>query len=416
MDDALDALRRPAVDLDKKCMLDDGSFPTGFFDRTDEAVDDDFYSWPRLVTHIDDGAIAAVGALYEELALTGAVLDLMGSWVSHFRHAPAHLTVLGMNGEELAANPQASATVVHDLNRDPHLPFEDAAFDAAVCCVSVDYLTQPVAVFADVRRVSCGLVASSCARSRTNIVDRVKAMQTRAGRTGRTEVRRVGIYVRISKDRVNEVSTVVQESSAAADATERDWQIIDTYTDRGRSAFKANVRRLEHDRALDDLEAGAIDTLLVYRLDRLSRSAADFGAVWRRIENAGGEFVSVSDSFDTTTAMGKAMVQIAMVFAELESGIKSERITDWHEHRVAAGSRRPDRGRSATGPAVSSSTSRPTSSATPPARVIGGEGLRSIVTDWNGREIRTANGRPWSNRALRHVLDESAYRGAAPHR
>ena len=134
-------------------MLDDGSFPAGFFDRTDEAVDDDFYSWPRLVTHIDDGAIAAVGALYEELALNGAVLDLMGSWVSHFRHPPAQLTVLGMNREELAANPQASATVVHDLNRDPRLPFEDAAFDAAVCCVSVDYLTQPVAVFADVRRV-----------------------------------------------------------------------------------------------------------------------------------------------------------------------------------------------------------------------------------------------------------------------
>jgi SAM-dependent methyltransferase len=129
------------------------TFPPGFFDRADPDDDRVFYSWTRLVTHIDDGAIAAVGDLYEELGLDGAVLDLMGSWVSHFRHAPEQLTVLGMNAEELAANPQAAVTVVHDLNADPVLPFADAAFDAVVCCVSVDYLTRPVEVFTDVARV-----------------------------------------------------------------------------------------------------------------------------------------------------------------------------------------------------------------------------------------------------------------------
>ena len=131
----------------------DPGFPPGFFDRADPSSDTDFYSWPRLVTHIDTDAIAAVGALYDELAITGAVLDLMGSWVSHFREAPQHLTVLGMNATELAANPQADAAVVHDLNLTPELPFADASFDAVVCCVSVDYLTRPVEVFADVARV-----------------------------------------------------------------------------------------------------------------------------------------------------------------------------------------------------------------------------------------------------------------------
>jgi SAM-dependent methyltransferase len=58
-----------------------------------------------------------------------------------------------MNAEELAANPHAQARVVHDLNRDPRLPFDDASFDAAVCCVSVDYLTRPVEVFAEMARV-----------------------------------------------------------------------------------------------------------------------------------------------------------------------------------------------------------------------------------------------------------------------
>jgi SAM-dependent methyltransferase len=129
------------------------NFPPGFFDPADQSPDAVFYSWPRLVTHIDEAAIAAVGALYHELQIVGEVLDLMGSWVSHFRTPPARLTVLGMNAQELDANRSAAATVVHDLNRTPWLPFADASFDAAVCCVSVDYLTQPVEVFTDVARV-----------------------------------------------------------------------------------------------------------------------------------------------------------------------------------------------------------------------------------------------------------------------
>jgi len=133
-------------------VADQYGFPDGFFDRGDPTPDDEFYAPPRLVTHIDDAAIAAVGGLYAELEIAGTVLDLMGSWVSHFREAPAHLTVLGMNAKELAANPQAAATVVRDLNANQRLPFADAAFDGAVCCVSVDYLVRPVEVFADVAR------------------------------------------------------------------------------------------------------------------------------------------------------------------------------------------------------------------------------------------------------------------------
>jgi SAM-dependent methyltransferase len=134
--------------------MDYESFPPGFFDRADPSADPAFYSWPRLVTHIDDHAIALVGALYHELGIGGEVLDLMGSWVSHFRTPPARLTVLGMNPEELAANPVAASSVVHDLNADPGLPFDDESFDAVVCCVSVDYLTRPLEVFRDVARVT----------------------------------------------------------------------------------------------------------------------------------------------------------------------------------------------------------------------------------------------------------------------
>ena len=129
------------------------AFPVGFFDRDDESPDAGFYAAPRIVTHLDDAAIAAVGQHYAELDLGPAVLDLCASWISHFRNAPARLTVLGMNAAELAANPAATTRVVHDLNVDPGLPFPDSSFDAAVCCVSIDYLTRPVQVLADLARV-----------------------------------------------------------------------------------------------------------------------------------------------------------------------------------------------------------------------------------------------------------------------
>ena len=134
-------------------------FPPGFFDRADDAPDPVFYGPPRLVTHIDDGAIAAVGALYAELGIDGSapaprrVLDLMSSWVSHFRTPPSELVVLGMNADELAANPAATERLVHDLNADPRVPLPDADIDAAVCCGSIDYLTRPIEVLADVGRV-----------------------------------------------------------------------------------------------------------------------------------------------------------------------------------------------------------------------------------------------------------------------
>jgi SAM-dependent methyltransferase len=132
--------------------MDDTGFPVGFFDRLDPSPDADFYRPPRLVTHIDDAAIAAVSDLYDELGVGGSVLDLMSSWVSHLRRPPARLVVLGMNDEELRRNPMASERVVHDLNAEPRLPFPDAEFDFALCCVSVDYLVDPVGVFREVAR------------------------------------------------------------------------------------------------------------------------------------------------------------------------------------------------------------------------------------------------------------------------
>lgn len=134
-------------------------FPLDFFRRSDDADDGDFYLPARLVTHIDNAAIVAVGALYAELGIDGSapatvrVLDVMSSWVSHFQTAPAELTLLGMNTAELEENSAATSFVVRDLNADPTLPFPDSRFDAVTCCVSIDYLIHPIEVLAEVSRV-----------------------------------------------------------------------------------------------------------------------------------------------------------------------------------------------------------------------------------------------------------------------
>ncbi len=128
--------------------------PPGAFDKQDTGDDLDFYAPARLVTHIDEGAVAALTAFYAEHVPTGGtVLDLMSSWVSHLPGDFAGEAIgHGMNAEELAANPWLSRRFVQDLNRDPVLPLEEASLDAVLCCVGVQYLQDPVAVFAEVAR------------------------------------------------------------------------------------------------------------------------------------------------------------------------------------------------------------------------------------------------------------------------
>ena len=85
----------------------------------------------------------------------GVLLDLMCSWVSHLPPEIAYAEIIGhgMNAEELAANPRLNRWFVQNLNRDPRLPLDDDSVDAAMICVSIQYLQQPVAVLREVARV-----------------------------------------------------------------------------------------------------------------------------------------------------------------------------------------------------------------------------------------------------------------------
>jgi len=124
--------------------------PADAFAKADPSPDMRFYTQARLVTHIDDDAIASVTALYRELLPPGGVvLDLMSSWVSHLPDDVAYAEVIGhgMNAAELAKNPRLNRWFTRDLNAEPALPLQPASIDAACMCVSVQYLQQPAKVF-----------------------------------------------------------------------------------------------------------------------------------------------------------------------------------------------------------------------------------------------------------------------------
>ncbi len=135
--------------------------PTDFwypeaFGRLDTRGDEGFYERPRLVHHLDRYCRAQVEALYGGMIPPGSqVLDLMSSWVSHLdRIDPScRVTGLGMNPEELDANPRLDQRVIRDLNLEPSLPFADASFDAVVCTASFEYLIEPRRIVAEIARV-----------------------------------------------------------------------------------------------------------------------------------------------------------------------------------------------------------------------------------------------------------------------
>ncbi len=130
--------------------------PAEAFAKQDTGDDLEFYAPPRLVTHIDEGAVAALSAYYGILLpANGVLLDLMSSWVSHLPDDLPTAAVIGhgMNAKELAANPRLTRWFVQNLNERPVLPLDDASCDGAMCCVGIQYLQRPVEVLSDVRRV-----------------------------------------------------------------------------------------------------------------------------------------------------------------------------------------------------------------------------------------------------------------------
>ena len=140
------------------------------------------------------------------------------------------------------------------------------------------------------------------------------------------------VYARQSLDKKDSLSIQAQIELCRKQA---DDDVI-IYKDKGFSG--KNTNRPAFENMMADVQSGKISKILVYRLDRFSRSIVDFGRVWQLLEKHSVQFESVSEKFDTTTPMGRAMLNIIMTFAQLERETIAERVRDNYYHRFSLGS------------------------------------------------------------------------------
>ncbi|WP_375757406.1 recombinase family protein [Corallococcus exercitus] len=145
------------------------------------------------------------------------------------------------------------------------------------------------------------------------------------------ETKRCAIYTRKSTTMglEQEFNSLDAQREACLAYIERQqgWTLVDERYDDG-GFTGANIDRPAFQRLLADVDAGKVDVIVVYKVDRLSRSLLDFVKVMERLSTAGASFVSITQNFSTADAMGRLTMNMLMSFAEFEREMISERTRD----------------------------------------------------------------------------------------
>ncbi|MHB1721227.1 MAG: recombinase family protein [Acidimicrobiales bacterium] len=147
---------------------------------------------------------------------------------------------------------------------------------------------------------------------------------------------RIATHTRISTDEVNQPYSLGAQSERLSSyiASQEDWELAGTFTDQ---ISGAKLERPGLGGALRAAKAGRFDLLLVYRVDRLSRSVRGLAEVLETLDAAGVGFRSATEPFDTTAAAGRMMVQMLGVFAEFERSTIIDRVIAGMERKAALG-------------------------------------------------------------------------------
>ncbi len=147
---------------------------------------------------------------------------------------------------------------------------------------------------------------------------------------------RIATYTRISTDEVNQPYSLGAQSERLGSyiASQEDWELVTTFTDQ---ISGAKLERPGLNGALRAAKAGRFDLLLVYRVDRLSRSVRGLAEVLETLDGAGVGFRSATEPFDTTAPAGRMMVQMLGVFAEFERSTIIDRVIAGMERKAALG-------------------------------------------------------------------------------
>ncbi|WP_307753590.1 recombinase family protein [Xanthomonas albilineans] len=153
--------------------------------------------------------------------------------------------------------------------------------------------------------------------------------------------KRCAVYCRVSSDeRLDQEFNSIDAQKEAGHAyvisqrTEGWMRVADDYDDPGFSG--GNTDRPALKRLMADIERGQIDIVVVYKIDRLTRSLADFSKMVEVFERHGVSFVSVTQQFNTTTSMGRLILNVLLSFAQFEREVTGERIRD----KIAASKRK----------------------------------------------------------------------------
>ena len=144
----------------------------------------------------------------------------------------------------------------------------------------------------------------------------------------------VALYARQSLDVRDSISIEMQIEKGISMC--ESGEPYKAYVDKGYSG--KNTHRPQFMQLIEDIRQGLITKVIVYKLDRFSRSVLDFSNTWEILSRHHVEFISVNEKFDTSTPIGKAMLFIIIVFAQMERETIVERVTDNYYQRAELGS------------------------------------------------------------------------------
>src|SRR5215472_2852414 len=137
------------------------------------------------------------------------------------------------------------------------------------------------------------------------------------------KTKRAAIYLRVSTD---DQTTENQRQALVEVASRRGWQVVETYEDQGVSGAKGRDRRPGFDRMLKDASRRRFDVLAVWSIDRLGRSTAAVATALDDLETTGVRLYADKEGVDASTAHGRAMLEMASVFARLERSMIVARV------------------------------------------------------------------------------------------
>lgn len=142
------------------------------------------------------------------------------------------------------------------------------------------------------------------------------------------------IYCRQSVDKKDSISIETQEQECRAKLRKGETD-VSVYIDRGYSG--KNTNRPDFQRLMSDVESGRVGKIIVYKLDRMSRSVLDFELTYRELKRHHVDFVSATEDFDTTSITGEAVLRVILIFAQLERETIQKRVTDNFYSRAEKG-------------------------------------------------------------------------------